>query len=189
MFIIKRGTEATDATSLTFRRFMAEGYQGMHATRADWETHLNTLFPEARLKKTLEVRGADSVPGRYALGLPALWSGILYDHDALAAVEARLVPYGHDAWAAIRPAVMAQGLGASIQGTTLAVLARELLDISSAALRRRGLKDARGRDETVYLEALQEIAADGRCVGDAVLGGWDPAASGAVTDLIRRARF
>ncbi len=188
MFILKRGVTAYDATGLTFRTYMAQGLGDLRATAADWESHLNTLFPEVRLKRTLEVRGADSVPGVYAMALPALWTGILYDPECLAAVESLLVPYGHDAWAALRGDIVRHGLATNLQGIPLADLAHTIVQCSAAALRRRAVLHE-GRDESVYLDALLELTADGRSVVDAVFGGWDSDAPDAVSALIARARF
>lgn len=189
MFIIKRDGHAIEATGYTFRRFLKEGIEGHRATHADWESHLKTLFPEARLQKTLEVRGADSVPARLSMALPALWLATLYDDDVLTFVEERLVPFGHDAWAAARPEVAARGLAARVAGEPLAPLARELLARADAALARRKRLDAEGRDERAYLEPLVEAARDGRSLGDAILGDWSPDRPGALRDLLDRAAY
>lgn len=189
MFILKVRGEVRDATHLTFRRFMAEGFEGLRATQADWETHLNTLFPEARLKRTLEVRGADSVPLRYAAALPALWLAALYDDDVLATVEARCVSLGHDAFADAREAIAAQGLQARVGGVSVGELARVVLSACMDALARRGVTDAQGRDERVWLEPLLALAADDRSVADALFDGYDPGGPDAVAEMIRRAEF
>ena len=48
----------------------------------DWADHLTTIFPEVRLKKFIEMRGADGGPWRRICALPALWVGLLYDGRA-----------------------------------------------------------------------------------------------------------
>lgn len=189
MFIVKHGAEVKRATHLTFRRFMAEGFDGVPATESDWETHVNTLFPEARLKRTIEVRGADSVPLRYAAGLPALWLAALYDDEALSAVEARCVSLGHDAWAAARPRIAYEGLRAKVANTTVGEVAREVLAVCAKALAKRAKRDAQGRDERVYLDPLIALAADDRSVSDALFTGYDPGGPDAVAEMIRRAAF
>lgn len=55
---------------------------GEKPTLVDWETHMTTVFPEVRLKKFLEMRGADGGPWRLICALPALWVGLLYDEQA-----------------------------------------------------------------------------------------------------------
>ena len=48
----------------------------------DWETHLTTIFPEVRLKRYMEMRGADGGPVDIICALPAFWAGLLYDRCA-----------------------------------------------------------------------------------------------------------
>jgi len=189
MFIVKRAGAVIDATKFTFRRFMAEGIDGHRPTMADWESHLKTIFPEARLQRTLEVRGADSVPARWSMALPALWLGLLYDDQALDFIDAKLVPLGHDAWAAARAKVSAEGLRATVGGTTVGALANELLAVADAGLARRARLDAQGRDERVYLAPLIEAVARGLSIGDVVLGDWSSDRPDALASLLARAAY
>jgi glutamate--cysteine ligase len=135
------------------------------------------------------VRGADSVPLRYSAALPALWIAALYDDVALDAVEQRCVSLGHDAFAAARADIAAQGLKATVGGSTVGEIARDLMPVLLDALRRRAVLDAAGRDERVWLEPLAELAAQDRCVADALFEGYDPTAPNAVAEMIRRAEF
>jgi glutamate--cysteine ligase len=189
MFIIKRDGQPIRMAPRTFRSFLAEGAEGYRATMADWETHLNTLFPDVRLKKTLEVRSADSVPARLSMALPALWAGILYDDAALEAAGELVLPLGYEAWVAARPAIAARGLGARVAGVPLEQIAKGVLVIASEALRRRARTDAAGHDERIYLEPLVELAARGLSIGDAVLGDWTPEMPHARETLFARARY
>ncbi len=189
MFILKREGRVIDATRYTFRRFLHEGLDGHRATQGDWEAHLKTLFPEARLQKTLEVRGADSVPARLSMALPALWLGVLYDDQTLAWVEERLVPLGHDVWATARERVAREGLHAPVAGTTVGAFARELLAHADAALARRSRLDVHGRDERQYLAPLVEAAHHGRSLGDVILDDWSPSRPDAVRALLERAAY
>ncbi len=88
MFFVVRDGVYRPAHAMPFRRFMAEGWEGERATMADWEVHLSTLFPEVRLKRYVEVRGADAGPMPMARGLGALWRGLLEDPAARAAAWA-----------------------------------------------------------------------------------------------------
>ena len=83
MFLFKRAGKVVVNTGQTFRSFLADGFEGHRATIGDWKLHLQTLFPEARLKNTLEVRSCDSLPSYLAMAVPALFTGILYDTRAL----------------------------------------------------------------------------------------------------------
>src|SRR5579884_692237 len=88
MFLFKRDGHAVANTGQTFRSFWKSGFGGHAATQDDWRLHLNTLFPDVRLKKTIEVRAADVQSMGLACALPALWTGVLYDGRALAEAEA-----------------------------------------------------------------------------------------------------
>ncbi len=185
MFLVKRNGVAAQATTHTFRRFLAEGFEGARATTGDWETHIKTLFPEVRLARTLEVRCADSVPLRYALALATLWTAVLYDDEALSAVEQLFVPHGFATWNGLRARIATDGLATPVGGTTVGALLRSLLPVARGALRRRAITDASGVDEQAYLAPAEELAADDRSVCDALLDGWN----GDRADLSRRCAF
>ncbi|AKT43172.1 glutamate--cysteine ligase [Chondromyces crocatus] len=179
MFLIKRDGHVIDNTSQTFRQFMAQGHRGYRATRTDWETHLNSMFPEVRLKRTIEVRGADSLPTNLICALPALWAGILYDERALDAADAFSESFTYDELMALRPAIAEQALTATFRGEKLAVYAERLLDIASGGLERRNRLNKNGKDERVHLERLSSLVSRGQSPADALLeqfgsGGLDP---------------
>jgi glutamate--cysteine ligase len=171
MFLVKRGPRVVHNTGQTFRAFMRDGFQGTEATLSDWNTHLGTLFPEVRLKKTIEVRGADSAPRALVPALPALCKGFLYDPQARAAAEALAFRLGSfDELEALRPAIAAQGLRASVAGRSLADWAGELLDIARAGLARFELIDpGTDRDESVYLEPLAALVERGQTPSEALI--------------------
>jgi glutamate--cysteine ligase len=174
MFLIKRGGNPVANTGQTFRAFMADGFEGQHATIDDWRLHLNTLFPEVRLKRTIEIRGADMQTTDMACALPALWTGILYDDQALAEAEALVEGWTHDEVAASREAVWREGLQASFRGGKLAPIAERLVAIADGGLARRAIVDrASGKDERVHLDRLRRLVAKGQCPADAVLDGLD----------------
>jgi glutamate--cysteine ligase len=85
MFFIVRGDRYEPCGGISFRRFMEQGFAESRATLADFDRHLTTLFPDVRLKRFIEVRGADAVPPGLTCSLPALWKGLLYDATARAA--------------------------------------------------------------------------------------------------------
>jgi glutamate--cysteine ligase len=62
-----------------------------------------------------------------------------------------------------------RGLATPFRGRPLLDLAKEVLEISSAGLRARARRDSSGEDETVYLDALREIVAEGRTPAEALL--------------------
>lgn len=169
MFIVKRGTEVIDNTSQTFRTFMKEGVGGHRATLADWDMHLNTLFPEVRLKRTLETRGADSQGRALVPSLAALFKGLLYDDAALdAAGELAASLSLHDV-AAARPDIAQRALGAKIGDVSVRVLAERVLEIARGGLSRIDARDAQGHNETEYLVPLETLVSMGQSPGDALL--------------------
>jgi glutamate--cysteine ligase len=162
MFLIKRGSEVYESTSRTFREYLRDGAEGTRATRYDWELHINTLFPEARLKHTLEMRGADAQPASRTCALPALWKGLLYDERALAGAEALAAPLEPALVQAARADIARLGLSATLAGKPLSRWAGDVLDLARGGLARHAVKDARGRDETMYLDPIARLVEAGR---------------------------
>jgi glutamate--cysteine ligase len=134
MFFVLRAGVYEPALGMTFRRFMAVGWQGSPATIGDWEVHLSTLFPEVRLKRYVEVRGADAGPMPMARGLGALWRGILEDPAARAAAYALVAERPFSEREALRREVPRTGLAARFGGRTVRDLAVELCRIADAGL-------------------------------------------------------
>jgi glutamate--cysteine ligase len=172
MFLFKRGGAPIANTGQTFRSFLADGYDGHRAEKGDWELHLQTLFPEVRLKATIEVRGGDALPGDLAAGLPALWTGILYDERALSEAEALAESFGADEMQALRHDVAKIALGARLGKKPLADIAQALVDIA------RGGLDRRGKNESAFLDPLGALALRAECPADRLVRGLpaDPAA-------------
>ncbi len=166
MFLVKRPGRILANTGQTFRDFLVNGFEGERATHDDWVMHLNTLFPEVRLKKTLEVRCADAQGPREANALPALWVGLLYDARALADLEALVRDWTYDEVSAVRHAVPVHGLHTPFRGHTIAEEARQILAIARAGLDRRAFLDAGGRSEAKHLDGLAELVDAGLCPGD-----------------------
>jgi len=174
MFLFKRGGRAVANTGQTFRSFWKSGFEGNVATLEDWKTHLNTLFPEVRLKKTIELRGADVQTGAMACALPALWTGLLYDDRALSEAEQLVSGWTYDEVADLRTRVWKDGLRAVFQGRPLANVAERVVAIADGALQRRGIVDAAtGQDERVYLARLRTLVGQGRTPADVLLEGLD----------------
>lgn len=173
MFCFKRDGRALANTGQTFRSFFQDGFQGHRPTMDDWTTHLNTLFPEVRLKKTIEIRGADAQATAMKCALPALWTGILYDERALAEAEAIVDGWTHAEVADLRERVWRDGLRATFRGAPLARAAERVVAIADGGLERRAIKSARGKDERVHLDRLRKLVASARCPADVLLEGMD----------------
>jgi glutamate--cysteine ligase len=174
MFLFKRGGHAIANTGQTFRAFQENGFEGHHPTLDDWKLHLNTLFPEVRLKKTIEVRGGDAQSTDMACALPALWTGIFYDDTALDEAEALIEGWRYDELDELRARAWHDGLRAAFRGAPLAAVAERVLALAEGGLRRRARVDAaNGKDERVHLTRLRRLAAQGRAPADLLLEGLD----------------
>jgi glutamate--cysteine ligase len=173
MFLFKRDGHAIANTGQTFRSFWESGFQGHRPTLEDWKTHLNTLFPDVRLKKTIEIRGADAQASTMKSALPALWVGLLYDAAALAEAEALVEGWTHDEVAELRRVVWKDGLRTPFRGAPIAGLAERVVAIAEGGLRRRARRNAAGRDESIHLGHLRRLAGEGRTPADVLLLGMD----------------
>ena len=163
MFLLERGERIVKNTGQTFRDFLTSGFQGETATPADWVTHLNTLFPEVRLKRTLELRGADGQRTAETVEIPALWKGLLYDEQALAATFQLGADWTHDELDALREAVAHEGLAAEFHGKTLRDFAETLVGIAHEGLARLV------PGEEKYLDATLDRVQRGESPADRVL--------------------
>ncbi|MCA9610407.1 MAG: glutamate--cysteine ligase, partial [Myxococcales bacterium] len=174
MFGFKRGGELVANTGQTFRSFLEDGHRGHVATQTDWRTHLNTLFPEVRLKNTLEIRSADSQTTARICALPALLKGVLYEDDALSAAESLVSGLDHDAVLAARPDVAAKGLRGMLGGREIGEWAAELVAIAEGGLERLSHLDRKGQDERVHLASLRRLLDRGLTPADALIEAYDP---------------
>jgi glutamate--cysteine ligase len=169
MFMIKRKERVIPNTKQTFRAFMRDGVQGERATRHDWEMHLNTLFPEVRLKRTLEVRGADAQRAALTAALPALWKGLLYDARALAQAESLISTLDPRQLEQARPYIAARALAATLAGRTVRAWAESVLEIAIGGLQRQAGADPRGRGEEEYLTPFVQLLARGMSPAEELL--------------------
>lgn len=189
MFLIKRSGKVVANTGQTFRAFWKDGFQGEKADIHDWELHLNTLFPEVRLKHTIEVRGCDSQSVRFAAAIPALFTGIFYDAKALGEAEKLTESLTFDAMQAIRPEIAQKGLAARLGGKALTETAQSIVAIAKGGLSRRGRRSAEGKDETIHLAALEAAVAKGQCPADILLADFPADPSKFQAEVIRRAKL
>ncbi|MBX9454924.1 MAG: glutamate--cysteine ligase [Rhizobium sp.] len=176
MYFVVRDDKYHDCTHVTFRQFMGGALKGELAdwqpNMGDWTNHLSTLFPDVRLKRFLEMRGADGGPWRRICALPAFWVGLLYDHSALDAAEMLTRDWSFEEVQALRDGVPAQGLDMTFRGRSLWEVGREVVDIARAGLRARGRLNASSQDETVFLAPLDEMLAKRSTLADDMLSLW-----------------
>ena len=159
MYFVKHGDEYVDVAGRSFRDLMAGKLPGLPragATISDWANHISTIFPEVRLKRYLEMRGADSGTLPNLLALPAFWAGLLYDDVSLDAAWDLVKPWTAEQRQQLRDAVPKQGLAAMIGRRTLFAIATDVLKLAGAGLARRQRFDGSGRDETHFLDVLED---------------------------------
>ena len=162
MYFVKRGDIYHDVAGASFRDLLAgrlPQLPGERATISDWANHLSTLFPEVRLKRFLEMRGADAGPPEMLTALSAFWVGLLYDRSALDSAWDLVKGWSAQERQALRDAVPKLGLAATVAGRPLSDMAVEILALSRAGLARRANRNAAGEDESVFLNPLDEIVA------------------------------
>jgi glutamate--cysteine ligase len=165
MYFVKRGAHYHDVTGASFRDLLAgrlAALPGERATMSDWVNHLSTIFPEVRLKRYLEMRGADVGPRQRICALPALFVGLYYDSAALDAAYDLIRAWHAKDRQRLRDDVPRLALAASVAGRSLRDVARDAIAIARAGLARRARRDERDRDETIYLAPLETIVETGR---------------------------
>jgi glutamate--cysteine ligase len=172
MYFVYRDGKYIDASGQSFRDFLVgrlPALMGETPTLSDWADHLTTAFPEVRLKKIVEMRGADSGPWAKLCALPALWTGLCYDAAALDAACDLVKDWSAEEREALRRDVPKHGLKTPFRKGNVRDIAANLVEIAAAGLRRRDRRDGKGRDESLFLEPLLDITKSGRSPSDALL--------------------
>ncbi|MBY6160566.1 glutamate--cysteine ligase [Mameliella alba] len=182
MYFVYRDGVYVDALGMSFRDFLdgkLPALPGETPTLSDWADHLTTAFPDARMKKYIEMRGADGGPWRRLCALPALWVGLMYDQSALDAAWDLAKGWDAETREALRLAATRDGLQAQVGDINMHDLARQVLEIAEAGLVARGREGAGGLvpDETHFLNALKESVESGKVPSDELLehfqGDWN----------------
>ncbi|MCW8874030.1 MAG: glutamate--cysteine ligase [Xanthomonadales bacterium] len=164
MYFVYRDGDYIDAAGQSFRDFLAgrlPALPGELPTLKDWEDHLTTAFPEVRLKRYLEMRGADGGPWGRLCALPALWAGLLYHQPSLDAAWDIARDWSMEERIRLRAEVPRLGLRAEVRGRSVRDMARELIELARKGLAARGRLNAAGDNETGFLSPLQEVAETG----------------------------
>ena len=182
MYFVYRDGQYIDALGQSFRDFLQgrlPALPGEVPQLSDWADHLTTAFPEARIKKYIEMRGADGGPWRRLCALPAFWVGLMYDQGALDAAWDLCKDWTTEQREALRVAASVDGLQARVDGIDMAEVARQSVAISRAGLQARARPGAGGMipDETHFLNALEESVDSGQTPADELLeryhGDWN----------------
>ena len=182
MYFVYRDGKYINALGQSFRDFLKgqlPALPGEMPTLSDWADHLTTIFPEARIKQFMEMRGADGGPWRRLCALPAFWVGLLYDQSSLDAAWDLVKSMDAETRDALCVAASVDGLQAEVSGIKMMELARQAVNISNAGLVARARTGAGGMvpDETHFLNALQDSLETGQTPADELLaryhGDWE----------------
>ncbi len=174
MYFVYRDGKYIDALGMSFRDFLngeLPALPGEKPLVSDWADHLTTVFPEARVKQFIEMRGADGGPWRRLCALPAFWVGLTYDQTALDAAWDLVKNWDDETRQEWVVAAGRDGLQAEVGGMSMHDLAREVVAISEAGLKARARPGAGGLvpDETHFLNALKESLETGKTMSDELL--------------------
>ncbi len=173
MYFVKRDDIYHDVTGTSFRQFLngalKDRLPGVVPEIGDFDNHLSTLFPEVRLKRYIEMRGADGGPWRRITALPALWVGLLYDDVALDACGQIVRGWTAADREKLRADVPRLGFAAEIGGRSVLDIARQIVALSAEGLRRRDRQNSNGEDESHFLAPVEETVASGASPAELML--------------------
>ena len=192
MYFVYRQGRYLDAAGESFRDFLdgrLPALPGERPTISDWSDHVTTAFPEVRLKRYLEMRGADGGRFRTICALPALWVGLLYDETSLAAAADLVADWAVAELEELRREVPRQGLATPFRGGTVLDLARTIVGLARDGLARRARLDWDGQDETRYLKPLEETVATGLTPAEVKLRRFEQEWGRSVDPLFREFAF
>jgi glutamate--cysteine ligase len=192
MYFVKRDDTYHDVAGASFRDLLKgqlPQLPGERATQSDWANHVSTLFPEVRLKRYLEMRGADVGPPDRIVALSAFWVGLLYDQASLDAAWDLVKGWSAEDRETLRADVAKLGLTAVVKGRSLREIARDAVDFSRGGLARRARIDPAGRNESIYLEPLQHIVDSGRVPAQDLLDLYHGRWGGSVLPAFRECVF
>lgn len=180
MYFVVRDGRYIDCAGQSFRDFLAgklPAMPGERPTHADWDNHLSTIFPEVRMKSWLEMRGADCGPWEEICALPALWAGLLYDADSLEAAWDLVHDWSPSERHRLRERVPTSALQTEFRGGTVLDVARAVVDLARAGLRRRDRRNWEDLNEEIHLAPVQIIVDSGKTMAERLLdlyhGAWE----------------
>jgi glutamate--cysteine ligase len=192
MYFVKRGDTYIDVSGASFRDLL-EGRlaaaPGERATLSDWSNHLTTIFPEVRLKRYLEMRGADAGPVARLCALPALWTGIYYDSTSLDAAWDLVRNWSAGDRQHLRDEVPRLAFGATIHHRKVLDIARDMVALARGGLARRARLNGQGEDETRFLLPLEEMLQRGETLAEQLLRDYHGRWNGSVDPVFREYAF
>ncbi|SCY88081.1 glutamate--cysteine ligase [Microvirga guangxiensis] len=191
MYFVKRDETYHDVAGASFRDLLAgklSQLPGERAVRSDWANHVSTLFPEVRLKRYLEMRGADVGNIEHIVALSAFWTGLLYDEAALDGAWELVKGWSAEQREQLRADVPKLALKATIAGRFVQDVARDAVALSREGLKRRACLDGAGQDETKHLAYAEKVVLSGWTSAERLLeryhGAWGGSVNPAFTECV-----
>ena len=137
----------------------------------DWADHLTTIFPEARLKTFIEMRGADGGPWRSLCALPAFWVGLCYNQSSLDAAYDLVKTWTRETREELRIEAADKGLHGKFGHIRISELAKEVVAIANEGLKARSIPSYNSKyiDETHFLDELKEVVDSERTAADKLI--------------------
>ena len=186
MYFVYRDGKYINALGQSFRDFLRgelPALPGEKPTLSDWADHMTTVFPEARVKKYIEMRGADVGDSAHIVALPAFWVGLMYDAAALDAAWDLVKGFDAETREALRVAASVKGLQGEVGDVRLLDLARAAVGLSHAGLVARGL------GEETLLKPLVQSLKSGTTQADRWLRAYHGEWAGDLTRIYADARL
>jgi glutamate--cysteine ligase len=185
MYFVYRDGKYINALGQSFRDFLRgelPALPGEKPTLSDWADHLTTVFPEARVKKYIEMRGADCGDQPHIVALPAYWVGLMYDDAALDAAWDLVKGFDAETREGLRVAASVSALAGEANGVKLIDLAHATVGLSHAGLAARGLGEER------LLAPLMQSLGSGQVQADRLLAAYHGEWGGSLAPLYQAAR-
>lgn len=164
MIFIQRGNTYF-SYSKSFREFMKNGYNGIHAQISDWENHISLYFPDVRLKSYIEIRNHDAQNEVMTFSVPAFWKGIMYNKDAISEIESILSKYSYEDFIRLRKETPIKAIDAKLGRYSILELIKEFFDISYSVLK------SKNQNEEKYLEPVYEYISMKTVPADNIISG------------------
>ena len=192
MYFVYRDGNYMDVSGESFRNFMAgtlNQVKGVTPIMDDWGDHLTTPFPEVRMKRFIEMRGADGGPWRSLCALPAFWVGLLYDTTALDAAWDLCRDWSNEEREYLRAETPKTALDTPFRGGTVLDIARQTLDIAESGLKNRARANGIGEDERIFLTELRESTDNGLSRAAQLLDAYENAWGGEIDRVYKEMSY
>lgn len=164
MFFVDTPEGLLSAKGMTFEQFNAQGFAGREATLEDFRVHNSTIFADARLKRTVEVRSVDGQDPALMPAVLAFLSGLLLCNTMRPRSLDRLGRLPIEDFNQLSDRLAREGLsGEVVPGLPMRELALELLESA-----RDGVATCYpdGPSALPYLEPIAELIEAGKTPAD-----------------------